>query len=85
MVEKDLNVVVKGLVYGDVKVCGLIIFEYVNNVFVVGVSYGGFIFVGKFFCYVMLEMVFIIVNEVFGYYVGVFVDKFIDEVVVIVI
>ena len=81
MAEKDLNVAVKGLVYGDVKVCGLTTPEYANNAFAAGASYGGLIFAGKSPRYVTPETALTIVNEVPGHYVGVFVDKPIDEVV----
>lgn len=81
MAKKDLNVAVKGLVYGGVKVCGLTTPEYANNAFAAGASYGGLIFAEKSPRYVTPETALTIVNEVPGHYVGVFVDKPIDEVV----
>tara|TARA_B100000446_G_C10439569_1_gene301263 strand:- start:52 stop:723 length:672 start_codon:yes stop_codon:yes gene_type:complete len=81
MAEKNLSVAVKGLVYGGVKVCGLTKPEHANSAFTAGASYGGLIFAEKSPRYVTPEVALAIVDEVPGHYVGVFVDKPIDEVV----
>lgn len=80
MAQSDLEAAVKGLIYGDIKVCGLTREEDAQAAFAQGANYGGLIFAEKSKRCVSLAAATTIVESVPGRYVGVFVNHATDIV-----
>lgn len=81
MAQKNLPAAVRGLIYGDIKVCGLTKVEDAKTVFSLGANYGGLIFAPKSKRCVTVQQAKTIVNSAPGRYVGVFVDQPIADIV----
>ena len=80
MAQADLAAAVTGLLYGEIKVCGMTAPEAARHAFDSGASYCGLIFASKSPRAVSLEQAQDIVQQVPGRYVGVFVDTPAEQV-----
>lgn len=80
MAQTDLKAAVKGLVYGDIKVCGLTRKEDAETAFSHGANYGGLIFAEQSKRCISVASARTIVEAVPGRYVGVFVNQATDVV-----
>ncbi|MBU2977479.1 bifunctional indole-3-glycerol-phosphate synthase TrpC/phosphoribosylanthranilate isomerase TrpF [Alteromonas sp. C1M14] len=80
MAQENLSMAVRGLIYGDIKVCGLTRPQDARNAFNYGANYGGLIFTEKSKRYISVERAATIVDDVPGHYVGVFVNQPVDFV-----
>lgn len=80
MAQDNLPMAVKGLIYGDIKVCGLTRLHDARNAFNYGANYGGLIFTDKSKRHISVDDAAHIVANVPGHYVGVFVNQPIDFV-----
>lgn len=80
MSQPDLSVAVAGLVYGQIKVCGITTLQDAQLVKQAGASYAGLIFAEKSKRYITEDQALSIVAGAAFNYIGVFVDSSADHV-----